>query len=59
MVKGGRVRGGSGRGGIGGGSGAYESWIDISDVKHCFEDSEWDTLSNQTRKNYSIGPSTH
>ena len=43
-------RGGRGRVGRGEGIGAHEDGNDISDITRYFEDSEWDALSNDTRK---------
>ena len=62
----GRDRGRVGRGGrdrvvhnqrgCGLGSGAYEILIDISDLTCYFEDSEWDAISNDTRKRITDDP---
>ena len=46
----GKFRGGHVQGCHGGVSGAYENGIDISDVTRHFEDSEWATILNDTRK---------
>ena len=42
--------------GSGGGSDAHENGIDISDDTRYFEDSEWDALSNDTRKRITEDP---
>ena len=54
--RGGRARGVHVQGGCGGGSSAHKNGIEISDVAHYFEDSEWASLSNDTNKRITEDP---